>query len=166
MPSKNWRVLVEQADKLAKQGAGMVYDRVRLLAKVFEDKDFLNDMQGEGTTPGDFLNKHVNDTCANFTELYQMLKRYPNRRQWEATGLADMRQALIASLKTQRVGGASGVTRNRVSREEFEKLQDENAQLRLEVKHLKSELGSARETIRMLRAALPKAPAKAKAKRR
>lgn len=100
MAKKNlWKALLEQHDKLMKQSGVTLYDRVTLLAKVFEDPQFILDMKSGGESHVEELDKRVADTCANFTELLQVLKMFPQKRQWENGNLSDMRLKMLEKLR-------------------------------------------------------------------
>lgn len=97
-----WQVNYDSAMKMAKDGKGDIYDRVVLLTEVYEDDEFTKEMARRGTSPGVFLNSAVDETFATFSELYAMLKTFPNRKQWIGGDLRSMRAALVENLDKKR----------------------------------------------------------------
>ncbi len=94
-----WKALLEQHDKLRKLAGVTLYDRVTLLAKVYEDPQFVVDMKADGKSHIEELDKRVSDTCANFTELLQMLKMFPRRQSWSSGDLSAMRLKMLDKLR-------------------------------------------------------------------
>lgn len=104
-----WKELLKQHDKLVASAQSTLYDRVTLLRKVYEDPHFLDDMRKESKSPVEVLDSRVKDTCANFTELLQVLKLFPNRKQWENGDLSDMRRQMLETIHMgQKKGGKEG----------------------------------------------------------
>lgn len=96
---KKWESLYEEALQMAREGRGSLYDRVRVLVRVFEDTQFKADMMQRGTAPGVFLNEAVNETFTTFTELYALLKAFPEKSQWAGGNLRQMRESLEDQLR-------------------------------------------------------------------
>jgi hypothetical protein len=94
---KTWQRLLAKAEKLIRGGNSSLYQRVVLLAQVFDDPEFGRDAAAEGTNPLGMLNDKTSDTCANFTELYQMLKMFPSKDQWVNGNISEMRLQMIAA---------------------------------------------------------------------
>lgn len=99
--SQVWRALLKQHNKLVAVGQVTLYNRVTLLRRVYEDPCFLEDMGKEKTSPNEYLDSYVRDTCANFTELLQILKLFPKKKQWENGNLADMRRRMLDTIQTR-----------------------------------------------------------------
>lgn len=156
---KGWELLLEQHDKLVQQSNAGLYDRVKILAKVFEDSQFGKDMLKLGQTAEQRLHECVTDTCANFTELYQMLKLFPKRNQWQSSSLSQMRTTMLATLREKNKGKKEEKgprRRGSCTIAEFQRLQDENNMLKQKIEHLESELKLAREMIDTLKERSPK----------
>lgn len=97
--SKTWEVLLEQHDELVRDSNATLYDRVTLLVEVYQNRGFKSAMKKEDKNPVDFLNKKLSDTAVNFTELWEILKEFPRRKQWEEGDLSDMRIHVINKIR-------------------------------------------------------------------
>ena len=98
-----WKALIDQYDILVKKSTGLLYDRVTLLKQVYEMPEYLADQRAEGKDPMELINSKLSDTCANFTELLQILKIFPKRQQWEETPLSEMRSVMLEKIRGERV---------------------------------------------------------------
>jgi hypothetical protein len=96
-----WKALLTQHAKLRRSGQATLYDRVTLLNRVFEDEDYAADCLKGGRTKFELLDQEVSDTCANFLDLLQILKLYPQRRQWEGGNLAVMRDKMYEHVRSE-----------------------------------------------------------------
>lgn len=95
-----WKELLKQDDELAKSSSATLFNRVTLLAKVYDDPHYITEMKKQSKSYVDELSKRIRDTCcANFTELYQILKMYPQKKQWASGSLYDMRLAMLEKLR-------------------------------------------------------------------
>ena len=98
---KTWEKNLERGRRLAGKGRTTLFERVAVLSKVFDDADFKQDMLKDGKNPGEVLSEVCEDTCCNFTELYQMLKMFPQKEQWASGNLMEMKIALIDSVRSR-----------------------------------------------------------------
>jgi hypothetical protein len=103
-----WVKLYEQAEKIQIKSKGDLFDQVSLLAVIYDDKRFRQDMLKRGESPGDFLNRLVDHTFTTFMEYYAMLKEYRERSQWVNGDLREMRRTLIGVLKAKETNGLAG----------------------------------------------------------
>ena len=96
---EQWKALLVRHDKLVKEANCILYDRVTLLKTVYEDPLFKEAQEAAGVNPTKLINEKLTDTCTNFVELLQILRLFPNRRQWQTIGLSEMRQKMLESLQ-------------------------------------------------------------------
>lgn len=164
-PRQRWQSLMVKADKVAKDGKGSLWERVKLLSQVFDDPQFKEAMETEGKKPGLVMNDKVADTFTNFAELYAMLKKFPTKEEWATGDLPrmrdQMRDKLIDEQKKKNLPKekpANGRTvpdtvfvRNTVTVAQYRSLEEELKLLRQENKHLKEELALAKDTIEVLK---------------
>ena len=140
-----WKALLKQHSKLKSSAAGTTFDRVTLLKQVYEDEHYLAAMKSAGESPTKGLDKRLSDTCANFTELLQILKMFPKKSQWTKGDLGEMRLKMLEKLRAlspksaKKKGGRTTVTLA-----EMRKLEEENARLKAEIKMLTKEVKSLR----------------------
>jgi hypothetical protein len=132
----DWKLLFEKDDELQKSGRENLYERAKLLETVFDKTDF----QKEEPNARQVLNDRLSATGFTFDELYQMVKMFPEKRQWRDTNLAAMRLDMLRSItpKAKKQKGKK-ITRNVVTRTEYEYeavAQDADA-LRTDVAHWK-----------------------------
>lgn len=167
--SQVWKALLAQHDKLVQQSGVALHDRVTLLARVFEDAEFQSAMAKDGKLPAKELDVRVSDTCANFTELLQILRLFPTRKQWSSGNLSDMRLKMLDKLradqaerkaknpakskKDKAIDGKPG-TRNTVTVREYKELEQKTEKTETEVENLRKQLGMANGYIKTLEAQL------------
>jgi hypothetical protein len=99
--SQVWKALLKQHDKLKKQASGTTFDRITLLKKVSEDSFFLAATLKDGKVWTEELDSRVSDTCANITELFQMLKMFPKKAQWVNGDLSTMRTQMLEKIREE-----------------------------------------------------------------
>lgn len=97
MPKANWRKRLEEARELAKQGAALTFDRITILAEIYQDPAFLNDCDRRGVDPIEEINDEVADTAMTFTTLRSMLAEFPRREDWLNRRLQDMAASIIVN---------------------------------------------------------------------
>lgn len=144
-----WKVLLKQHDLLKKKATASVYDRVKLLALVWENPSYLEDCRKNGKSPGEDMNARVNDTCANWTELFQMLKMFPNKKEWTNGDLSKMRMDMLNKLREQQNGKKEKKPRKKVENRRTATL-TEVRDLEAERNRLKSDLENANKIIKGL----------------
>lgn len=91
---KKWETLLRKAMGLARENRADLYERVKVLAQVFDDPMFKRDMMRQGKQPGVFLNSVVEDTFTTFSELYAMIRMFPSKDQWKNGDLRELRASL------------------------------------------------------------------------
>jgi hypothetical protein len=105
-----WKSLYAKALALACKGKGTVYDRVSLLASVYEDEEFRREMREDGTNPDAYLKAAVSEVFATFSKLYAMIRAYPDREAWVNGDLEEMCDSLAQSIKARTRAAASEAT--------------------------------------------------------
>ena len=158
--SQVWKALLKQHDVLKQQASTTLYDRVTILAKVHEDPHYLTYVRNSKKSPIEELDSRVSDTCANFTELLQMLKMFPKKAQWTSGDLSGMRLQMLEKLREQQNGKRKPSKRKSTGKRrtatitEVRDLESENSRLKKElqsanqiIKSLESQLEGSRETI-------------------
>jgi hypothetical protein len=156
MSKQTWKTLLKQHNQLKASSAATLFDRVSLLAKIWADPQYKIDQQKSGKPVMELLNNCVSDTCANASELIQMLKMFPRKLQWAGGDLSVMRGQMLRKLVCQTPRGKSNKgqkqphSRTVITRVQYHVLEEENARLKEQVRHLEEELQLARETIRAL----------------
>lgn len=167
--TKTWKTLLAQHDKLKKQAGGCLFDRVTLLQHVYNDPAFSEAMLKQKKQPLDVMNDKINDVCANFTELVQILKMFPRRSQWLSGNIYDMREKMIQSIRKQqeetckanpspRKERAKETTyRKTATYSQLVELEQENKEKKTEVEHLKEQLTQANQLISILESQLQSA---------
>jgi hypothetical protein len=158
-----WKTLLAQHDKLKSKNGSTMFDRVTLLAKVYEDPHFTMDMDAQGKKAIEILDGKVSDTCANFTELLQMLKMFPRKGQWADGNLNEMRVEMHEELRV-RQNKANGVKprksrkktehRRTATLTEVRELKHSIDTHKSEVEHLREKLDTANKLIQVLESQL------------
>lgn len=97
--SEQWQINLEKHDELRREGTVRLFDRMTLLVAVFEDPMYKEAMREEGKNALAELSRRVNDVCCPFAELWQMLKMFPSREQWETGDLMEMNRAMHERLR-------------------------------------------------------------------
>lgn len=157
MSKQSWKSLLKQHNQLKANSAATLFDRVSIISKIWADPQYRIDQQKAGKPVMGVLDSCVSDTCANASELIQMLKMFPRKLQWAGGDLSTMRQQMLRQLVKQRDGGKAKKGSSRkphsrvvVTQAQYGDLEAENTRLKEEIKHLQEELALARETIRAL----------------
>lgn len=85
-----WAVALEQQRKLRKKGSEMLFDRVKLLVKCYEDQEFRNWVASQETNEYDFLDEELSDTAASFLTLKAVMDEHPKREDWVRHNIRDL----------------------------------------------------------------------------
>jgi chromosome segregation ATPase len=110
-------------------------------------------MRKEGKSLVEVLDARVKDTCANFTELLQMLHMFPDRKEWAKGDISGLRDKMLESLKTKQ-NGTGTTTRSKKPRRKVEVRHSvtlaEKREMEAEIERLKGELKAANQIIKSL----------------
>lgn len=93
----SWRVKMTEQRTLKKQGAALLYKRVKLLAAIADDAEFISECTANGDNWEDVLDNEVGDTATNFFVLRAVFVEYPNEADWQKHGV----EHLIASVSAK-----------------------------------------------------------------
>lgn len=153
--SLTWKSLLQQHDNLRKKGLVCLFDRVCILTRVYSDGNYQTAMQKDGVRALEDMDKRVSDTCANFTELAQILKMFPKRWMWERGNLAEMRGKMVAGLKKKKRGPKK--ERHTATLAEVREMKTEMTTQKSELEKLRAIVVEKDKTIRGLEKALESA---------
>lgn len=151
-----WKFLLSKHDSLVKKSNVTLYERVKLLTAVYNDAQYKKAMASSGKSPIELLDCRLKDTCANFTELYQTLLKFPEKGQWEDGDLVTMRQQTIDALRHKAMR-ARGTPENKKTRKSVVRQTatlHQVAGLETENDRLKRELQTANKLIEILQGQL------------
>lgn len=152
---QKWEKLIAEHDQLAAQGRADIYDRVKLLSKVFEDPDFLEVMKQKRENANDFLTGKI-DLGHPFTNLYHAFKHFPTKLDWRRYSLSELidktKQKLLPKKEKEKVKvnvetESHHHSRMRVTVAAHKELEDRFTALEMENQYLKSKLEIADKTI-------------------
>lgn len=80
--SASWRLSLRNARELRKQGAGMLFERVQLLVKVFDDDEFKGYCEESGSEPLELLDAELTDVACSFVTARAVLDHFPKVDDW------------------------------------------------------------------------------------
>lgn len=101
--TKTWTQKIAQHDSLAMEGAGLLYDRVKLLMEVHDDPEFRSDMQAREQDVYEFLDQKVGDTGQPYLVLVAVMDEFPDKRQWQGQLLQRMIAEIMERDREKRV---------------------------------------------------------------
>lgn len=111
-----------EARELRRQGGRLLYERVRLLCEVFDDREFREDLgQVDDLAAAEVLDGELSDVGFDFLQLRGVLQHFPGASQWESRPIIDMYEEVIHSRESQRESQPIR-TSPRIKREEHEKV--------------------------------------------
>ena len=137
---------VQELNVLNKKSiGGNAYDRVSLLAEVFEDRAYPHDMGNiDDAKADDELSKFIADLPAGFLSMRAVLERFNERSDWETRGPRELYFQLkeeTDALKPQR----QKRSHKSVTVKEHERVVNELGEHRAMLKHSQSELSILRK---------------------
>lgn len=100
--TKKWERLYAQAEKMASENRGHIYDRIKLLVEIYKDQTYQHDAAARNLHPTQYLDRLVSDTFADFQELNTLYLEFPTREQWESMGIREMRQVAAEKARMAR----------------------------------------------------------------
>lgn len=140
-PSKTkdkWGRKLAKARQLRSEGAGLVYDRVKLLCEVYSDAEFIEHCRGLDQNPEDILDDEVGDLCANFLTLRAVLDHFPDRESWEGERLDVMVAKIREKEQEERAARRPQDTPRMSWKERAQGLEKENDRLKGELARLQT----------------------------
>lgn len=99
MTKKSWKVDLNEARAMRKQGAELLHQRVSLLVKVYNDPAFQAHCAETEVNDLDFVDNELADTAATFLTLKAVLDAYPNAEDWSKHNIRDLIATVIESQK-------------------------------------------------------------------
>lgn len=146
-----WKELLKKHDALRRNGNANVYDRVKLLSQIFNDPGYNADMLKQGKDKRELLDACLDELCINITEALVILKMFPRREQWVGGSLREMKLRTIQMIQSKQkaeTGKKKKIkvkfAKNTVTLAQYNKLLEENHQLKEKIRHLESELEIAK----------------------
>lgn len=136
------------------QSKGLLYDRVKILNEVFDDRDF----RAEAGNLDDFkadehLSAYVDDTGFTFLQLRAILEHFPNRAAWEKRKLAEMYDEMRdAKAKLNKQERQPTAPRRRVTAAEFDQAQEEKSRAQVIAQQSREQLHKVTDEADALRA--------------
>lgn len=91
-----WEVKLHEAREMRKRGSELLFDRVTLLAGVYNDGQFRAWCAETDTIDLDYLDEELSDTAAAFMTLLAVLHAYPTRDEWVKHNIRDLIAQVIA----------------------------------------------------------------------
>ena len=104
MPKKadKWELKMHEQRELKKQGAAVLYRRVKLLVECFESADFRAWCEENGQNDLDYMDRELEDTAANFMTLKSVLHAYCDEASWVKHNIRDLIAEVIELQKRDR----------------------------------------------------------------
>lgn len=133
----NWSMSLHRAQELRSQGASLLFERVKLLQKVYEDDDFQAWCRQTNTPALDYVDSHFDDVGLSYMGLLAVQREFPDEDDWKKTNIRKL-SAMAREKVRKSQGEAVG---HRVNyKKKCEQLARENAILRQRVEQLEKEL--------------------------
>jgi alpha-D-ribose 1-methylphosphonate 5-triphosphate diphosphatase PhnM len=150
----SYKKKLTEARKLLTQGCLSLYDRVRLLIEVFEDREFRvqenlesDDAAGNWLTEG-----YLSDTADwDFFALKNLMDHAPNREQWGSGKLNRLYAEMLEAKKAQHNTENQPAKRTRITREEHEEVKKALQHEQAQVKYLRDQHSEVLEENQKLR---------------
>jgi len=115
-----------EARHLRRQGGVILFDRVRLLCEVFDDRDFRADQGNlDDLRAAQVLDAEVDDTGFDFLQLREIYQANTDPDTWGTTNLADLYEAVLEARR--KAGRPQAPIRRRqvIRRQEYDELQSQ-----------------------------------------
>ena len=87
---KRWSQKIAQHDALLLEGAGLLYERVKILQEVHDDPEFRDEMRAQNKDVYEFLDMKLGDTGQTYTVLVAVMEHFPGKHQWQGQQLIRM----------------------------------------------------------------------------
>jgi len=109
-----WSQSIAKARELRRKGAGLLWDRVKILIGVYKDSDFLAHCDSLDRNAEDVLDDELSDTCSEFLPLKITMEYFPEKNDWLNTKIDVLRAKAEEMCKKSRHDGEE-ITRDRPS---------------------------------------------------
>lgn len=124
----SWKRLLTEAKELMGQSGLKAHRRATILCQLFDDADFRADVAASDDFKTEqFLNELLEDLCIKFADVRLMLAEFPGEEAWADGKLATLHGKAIEQAASRNVKEKPETQRtvNRVTREQYEAVQDE-----------------------------------------
>jgi DNA repair exonuclease SbcCD ATPase subunit len=147
-----WEMKLKKVDDLIARSNASLYDRVKLLVEIWEDKDFLAHHDGDIDKAEAMLDTKLGDYGIGFFEAQAILKHFPQRPHWVGNSIRAMLAKALEAEEASRKEAKSPVTRKGpVPRKEHQEIVQQLEQSKKRVDGLQDETGRLRAEIERLR---------------
>lgn len=121
----SYKQKLAEARKLIKTGCLALYDRVSVLIDVFNDREFrvAEGLEDDGKAADYLTEGYLPDTDWDFLNLRALMEFAPNREKWGGGKLKRLYAEMIEARRKANTKEGAPIVRNRVTKEEYEKVQ-------------------------------------------
>jgi len=134
-----WSQKLIKNGELRTKGALLLWERTNLLVEVYEDEEFrLHCLEVIKRNPEDRLDDDCDDTGFSFLDLMSVMKRFPEKEQWEDKHPKRLLAQIIADGKEKR-RKENPTERPRPSKKELEELARELTAAKAQVNTIKAD---------------------------
>lgn len=129
---QKWEMKMNEAKKLRKKGAELLFKRVSLLIECYLDAEFLAWCEENRTNEIDFLDNELEDTACDFLTLKAVMEAFPTVESWRKHNLRDMIADCLVATKKEKRPATRPTLREIIAdlKAECERLRGENHLLR------------------------------------
>lgn len=142
-----WKQKLIKAEDMRQSSVASIYDRAKLLNDVFDDTEFRDDNNLDDLRAAEVLDSYLTDVAASFLELRSVLEMFPNRDQWAQRDLKKMIAEMMDRKASEAPADTGAVRRKRVTRADFEALEQERDELAARVEQLLAENRELRDQL-------------------
>ncbi len=146
----NWKIDLNKAGQLAKEAKEQLYERVKLLCKVFDDPDFQRDCEENDRDPYEYLTTFLSDTRWEFHEVRAIYENFPKKSDWETNSLKVLMAECVERQEKKPKPTPSYKTLYFEAKAKVEKLEHKLEMMNQEVKNQKETIDELRRIIRIL----------------
>jgi hypothetical protein len=147
-----WEQKLLKVDDLVARSNGTLYDRIKLLAEVWADGEYLAFHAGDMDAAEEMLDAKLGDYGIGFMEALAAFKHFPKRAHWVDTPIRQMlAEALEAERRDRKESASPSTRKGPVPRKEHEKLEEEMRHVNSRADSLAEENGRLRDEVRVLR---------------
>lgn len=136
-----WELKIREQRELRKQGAALLYQRVKLCRECYESSEFPEWCAENGTNDLDYLDRELEDTAATFFTLHAVFEAYPNESDWKSRNIRELIAEVLANQKRDRPSERISWKERCLSAEkECERLRAELEAMKISIENLKESL--------------------------
>lgn len=147
-----WEQKLLKVDDLVARSNGTLYDRVKILAEVWADPEYIAFHDGDMDAAEAMLDAKLGDYDIGSLEAFAALKHFPKRAHWVESSIRQMLAESLAAENQERADAAPPSTRKGpVPRKEHERLEEQMRHVNSRADSLAEENGRLRDEVRTLR---------------